>query len=126
MSLIIRFVIIAFIIYLFYRGIRYLMNPKRKLDEAYEEGNYFFYDDIKNARKNFFITYKGALFEGEKYLGTTNDAIDVVSIFIWVKDDAKLQGFTKDDFSFLSAEVLLNYPKAQISWKNPIEQLLNS
>ena len=102
------------------------MNPKRKLDEAYEEGNYFFYDDIKNARKNFFITYKGALFEGEKYLGTTNDAIDVVSIFIWVKDDAKLQGFTKDDFSFLSAEVLFNYPKAQISWKNPIEQLLNS
>ncbi len=126
MALIIRFVIIAFIIYLFYRGIRYLMNPKRKLDEAYEEGNYFFYDDIKNARKNFFITYKGALFEGEKYLGTTNDAIDVVSIFIWVKDDAKLQGFTKDDFSFLSEEVLLNYPKAQISWKNPIEQLLNS
>lgn len=126
MALIIRFVIIAFIIYLFYRGIRYLMNPKRKLDEAYEEGNYFFYDDIKNARKNFFITYKGALFEGEKYLGTTNDAIDVVSIFIWVKDDAKLQGFTKDDFSFLSAEVLFNYPKAQISWKNPIEQLLNS
>ena len=36
MPLLIRFVIIAFIIYLFYRGIRYLTDPKRKLDEAYE------------------------------------------------------------------------------------------
>jgi hypothetical protein len=126
MALLIRFIIIAFVIYLFYRGIRYLLDPMRKLDEAYEGKNYFFYDDMKNVRKNFFITYKGALFEGEKYLGTTEDAFDVVSIFIWVKDDAKLQGFTKDDFSFLSAEVLSNYPNAQISWKNPIEQLLTS
>ena len=126
MALLIRFVIIAFIIYLFYRGIRYLLDPKRKLDEAYEGEKYFFYDDMKNVRKNFFITYKGAMFEGEKYLGTKGDSIDVVSIFIWVKDDAKLQGFTKDDFNFLSSEVLSNYPKAEISWKNPIEQLLKS
>ncbi|MBE1554429.1 sigma-w pathway protein ysdB [Sporosarcina limicola] len=126
MGLLIRFVIITFIVYLFYRGIRYLLNPKRKLDEAYEEEKYFFYDDVKNVRKNFFITYKGALFEGEKYLGTKDDSIDVVSIFIWVKDEAKLQGFTKDDFYFLSSEVLSNYSKAQISWKNPIEELLST
>lgn len=124
MGLLIRLVIIALIIYLFYRGIRYLTDAKRKLDEAYEQEQFYFYDDVKNVRKNFFITYKGALFEGEKYLGTTHDSIDVVSIFVWVKDEAKLQGFTKDDFQFLKSEILSNYPKADISWKNPIEQLM--
>ena len=126
MGLLIRFVIIAFIVYLFYRGIRYLTDPKRKLDEAYEQQQFYFYDDIKNVRKNFFITYKGAMFEGEKYLGTTENSIDVVSIFIWVKDEAKLQGFTKDDFHFLTSEILSNYPKAAISWKNPIEELMKA
>lgn len=126
MGLLIRFVIIAFIVYLFYRGIRYLVDPKRKLDEAYEQEQYYFYDDVKNVRKNFFITYKGALFEGEKYLGTTEDSFDVVSIFVWVKDETKLQGFTKDDFHFLSSEISSNYPKAEISWKNPIEKLMKT
>ncbi|MCM3743587.1 sigma-w pathway protein ysdB [Sporosarcina luteola] len=126
MGLLIRFIIIAFIVYLFYRGIRYLLDPKRKLDEAYEQEQYYFYDDVKNVRKNFFITYKGALFEGEKYLGTTENSFDVVSIFVWVKDDAKLQGFTKDDFHFLSSEITSNYPMAEISWKNPIEALMKA
>ncbi len=55
MGLLIRFIIIAFIIYLFYRGIRYLTDPKRKLDDAYAEEQYYFYDEVKNVRKNFFI-----------------------------------------------------------------------
>ncbi len=125
MGLLIRFVIIAIIIYLFYRGIRYLTDPKRKLDDAYEQERYYFYDDVKNVQKNFFITYKGAMFEGEKYLGTTDHSFDVVSIFVWVKNESKLQGFTKDDFRFLQSEILSNYPEATISWKNPIEQLMN-
>jgi len=120
----VRFLIIALIIYLFYRGIAYLMNPKRKLDDAYERGSYYFYDDVKNVRKNFFISFKGALFEGEKYLGTTENAFEVVSIFIWAKDTMKLQGFTREDFLFLEKEILMNYPDAEISWKNPIEQLM--
>ena len=115
MGLLIRFVIIAFIIYLFYRGIRYLTDPKRKLDDAYAEEKYYFYDEVKNVRKNFFITYKGAMFEGEKYLGTTEDSIDVVSIFVWVKDETKLQGFTKDDFHFLSSEIIIQLPKSRLS-----------
>lgn len=124
MPFLIRFVIIAIIIYLFYRGIRYIFDPKRKLDDAYEGERYYFYDDVKNVRKNFFITYKGAMFEGEKYLGTTENSFDVVSIFVWVKNEAKLQGFTKDDFLFLQSEILSNYPMAEISWKNPIEELM--
>ena len=98
---IIRLLIIILIIYVFYRILRYLFDPKRKLDEANEKEQYYFYDDIKNVRKNFFITYKGAMFEGEKYLGTTDQAFEVVSIFIWIKDPSKLQGFTKEDFYFL-------------------------
>lgn len=124
MALLIRFLIIALIIYIFYRGIRYLTDPKRKLDDAYEEERYYFYDDVKNIRKNFFITYKGAMFEGEKYLGTTENSFDVVNIFVWIKNEAKLQGFTTDDFLFLQDEILSNYPKAQISWKSPIEELM--
>lgn len=119
-----RFVVLAFIIYLFYRGISFLMDPKRKLDEAVEKNSYYFYDDIKNVRKNFFITYKGALFEGEKYLGTTKDSFEVVSIFVWVKDTMTLQGMTKEDFLFLENEIHMNYPDAKISWKNPIEKLM--
>ncbi|EGQ22281.1 sigma-w pathway protein ysdB [Mammaliicoccus sciuri] len=126
MVLLIRVFIIALVIYLFYVGIRYLTDAKRKLDEAHEKEQYYFYDDVKNIRKNFFITYKGALFEGEKYLGTTTDSFDVISIFIWVKDESKLQGMTKEDFYFLESEVKTNYPHAEINWKNPIEQLMKS
>jgi hypothetical protein len=36
----------------------------------------------------------------------------------------KLQGFTKEDFLYLEKEILMNYPNATISWKNPIEQLM--
>ena len=124
MATLLRIVIIALILYIFYRGVRYLLDPKRKLDEAYEKGEYYFYDDVKNVRKNFFISYKGALFEGEKYLGTTQNAFEVVSIFVFVHDPMRLQGFTKDDFLFLEKEILLNYPDAVISWKNPIEKLM--
>lgn len=122
--ILIRFLVLALVVYLFYRGIAYLMDPKRKLDDAYEKGSYYFYDDVKNVRKNFFISYKGALFEGEKYLGTTDNAFEVVSIFVWAKDTMKLQGFTRDDFLFLEKEILMNYADANISWKNPIEQLM--
>ncbi|MEK4521448.1 sigma-w pathway protein ysdB [Psychrobacillus sp. FSL W7-1493] len=121
---IIRLLIIILIIYVFYRILRYLFDPRRKLDEANEKEQYYFYDDIKNVRKNFFITYKGAMFEGEKYLGTTDQAFEVVSIFIWIKDSSKLQGFTKEDFHFLQNEIRMNYPNAKINWKSPIEQLM--
>lgn len=124
MGFLLRIIVIVLIIYLFYKAVCYLTDPKRKLDEAYEKGQYYFYDDVKNVRKNFFISYKGALFEGEKYLGTTEDAFEVVSIFVWVHDPMKLHGMTKDDFKFLEKEILMNYPKAKINWKNPIEKLM--
>ncbi|KGR76818.1 hypothetical protein [Ureibacillus sinduriensis] len=122
--LLFRLLIIVLVVYIFYKGVRYLTDPKRKLDEAFEKGEYYFYDDVKNVRKNFFISYKGAIFEGEKYLGTTENAFEVVSIFVWVHDTMKLQGLTKDDFYYLENEIKMSYPLANINWKNPIEQLM--
>ncbi|HWK24188.1 MAG TPA: sigma-w pathway protein ysdB [Ureibacillus sp.] len=122
--LLLRLLIIVLVVYIFYKGVRYLTDPKRKLDEAYENGEFYFYDDVKNVRKNFFISYKGALFEGEKYLGTTENSFEVVSIFVWVHDTMKLQGLTKDDFYYLENEILMSYPNAKINWKNPIEKLM--
>lgn len=124
MAFLIRLIVIALIIYLFYRLIRYVVDPKRKLDAAVEAGSYYFYDDVKNVRRNFFITLRGVVFEGEKYLGTTEDAFEVVSIFVWAENPDKLQGFSKEDFYFLEKEIQMNYPDAQINWKNPIEQLM--
>lgn len=51
LPLLIRLAVIALIIYVFYKAIRYITDPKRKLDEAYENGHYYFYDDVKNVRK---------------------------------------------------------------------------
>lgn len=124
LPLLIRLAVIALIIYVFYKAIRYITDPKRKLDEAYEKNEYYFYDDVKNVRKNFFISYKGALFEGEKYLGTTEDAFEVVTIFVGARDAATLHGLTKKDFEYLQQEILTSYPKAKINWKQPIEQLM--
>jgi len=101
-----------------------VFDPKRKLDEAYEKGHYYFYDDVKNVRKNFFISYKGALFEGEKYLGATDHSFEVISIFVSVHNLAELHGLTKDDFEFLKSEILMSYPSAKISWIEPIENLM--
>lgn len=124
MALLIRLFIIVLLIYGFYKIFSYIFDPKRKLDEAYEKGQYYFYDDVKNVRKNFFITYKGALFEGEKYLGTTDQSFEVISIFVLVHNVMDLQGLTKDDFLFLQDEILVSYPDATINWKSPIEQLM--
>ena len=124
MAFLIRLIVLALIIYLFYRLIRYIVDPKRKLDAALESGTYYFLDDVKNVQKNFFIALRGVLFEGEKYLGTTENAFEVVSIFVWVENPDKLQGFTKEDFHFLEKEILMNYPEARINWKNPIERLM--
>ncbi|WP_374965663.1 sigma-w pathway protein ysdB [Lysinibacillus sp. RS5] len=126
LPLLIRLAVIALIIYVFYKAIRYITDPKRKLDEAYERGHYYFYDDVKNVRKNFFISYKGTLFEGEKYLGTTDDAFEVVTIFVGARDAATLQGFSRKDFEYLQQEILLNYPSAKINWKQPIEKLMHN
>ncbi|GIN86833.1 hypothetical protein J6TS2_32190 [Heyndrickxia sporothermodurans] len=121
----IRLAIFALIIYLIIKIITYLFNPKRKLELAREEKRYYFHDDLENVRKNFLITFNGAVFEGEKYLGTTKQSFEVISIFVWPHDVNALNGLTYQDFLFLEKEIQLRYPSAAIDWKSPIKELVS-
>lgn len=116
--IILRLLLIVIILFLLYSGFKYLFNPKRKLELAHEQKQFYFLDDKENVRKNFLLTYKGALFEGEKYLGTTTNAFEVVSVFIWTKSTSSLQGVTLDDFNTIEEEVKKRYPFSKVDWKS--------
>jgi uncharacterized membrane protein len=124
MMWLIRLVLFAIIIFLIYSVIKYLLNPKRKLELAHEQKRFYYLDDPNNVRKNFLITYKGALFEGEKYLGTTDNAFEIISIFIWPKNVASLKGMVREDFQFIERKIFENYPNAKIDWKSPIKEFM--
>ena len=124
MMWLIRFFLFALILFLIYRVIKFILNPKRKLELAYEQKKYFFLDDQNNVRKNFLLTYKGVLFEGEKYLGTTDTSFDVVSIFIWPHQIHDLKGFVLEDFLFIEGKISEYYPTAKLEWKSPVKEFL--
>jgi len=126
MGLLFRIIFLMIILLLIYSGIRYLLHPKRKLELAHEQKRFYFLDDPNNVRKNFTLTYKGVLFEGEKYLGTTTDSFDVISIFVFPKDVGALKGLTKNDFQIIEQHILQHYKNAKIDWKSPIKEFLNS
>jgi len=124
MIYLLRLVIFAFIIYLIYKTVKFIIDPKRKLESAHEQKKYFFYDNPENIRKNFLVTYNGVMFEGEKYLGTTDRSFEVVSIFIWPHNADLLKGLSYEDFVYIENEVKLRYPDSEIDWKSPIKELL--
>jgi len=126
MRIIVRIAIFAAIIFLIYSAIRYLLHPKRKLELAHEQKKFYFLDEPNNVRKNFLLTYKGVLFEGEKYLGTTEDAFDVVSVFVFPRNVSALKGLTKNDFQTIEEHIKHHYPKAEIDWKSPIKEFLQN
>jgi hypothetical protein len=120
----IRLVIFFLILYLLYRSVKYIIDPKRKLELAQEQKRFYFLDDQENVRKNFHVTYKGVLFEGEKYLGATEKSFEVVSIFVWSKNISSLKGLTQEDFQYLQNEIKERYPNAKLDWKSPIHEFL--
>ncbi|WP_108669353.1 sigma-w pathway protein ysdB [Peribacillus acanthi] len=120
-----RLALLAIFVFIVYSAFKYLTSPKRKLELAHEQKKFFFLDDTANIRKNFLLTYKGVLFEGEKYLGTTEEAFDVISIFIWPKSTSALKGLDRSDFLYIESEVRKNYRNAAIDWKSPIKEFLN-
>ncbi len=124
MALLIRMIIFILILFLIYAGIRYLLSPKRKLELAHEQNRFYFLDDPDNVRKNFFITYKGALFEGEKKLGTTPESFDVVSVLVTPKNINELKGLTKKDFQIIEQHILKHYPSTEIEWQSPVREFL--
>lgn len=118
-----RLLIIFAMVVLIYTAYKYIVNPKRKLEVAQEKSEFYFLDQSNNIKKNFFITYKGFLFEGEKYLGTTEDSFEVVDIVMHTKNPERLKGFERKDLYFLEEEILIRYPHAEIEWKHPINRL---
>ncbi|WP_233881024.1 sigma-w pathway protein ysdB [Virgibacillus halodenitrificans] len=119
-----RILILVSIALLIYTWVQYYKNPQRKLRIAKESKEFYFVDQANNSKKNLQFVYKGCFFEGEKYLGTTEDSFEVVNINITVNDHLELRGLTRDDLYFLENEILLRYPYAKITWKHPISKLL--
>ncbi|CEH27643.1 sigma-w pathway protein ysdB [Aneurinibacillus migulanus] len=113
-------VIIAFIVWWF----QYIFNPKRKLLTAHEKKQTFFLDDSDNVRRNLLLTYKGVLFEGEKYLGNTEDRFTVTKISIWPRQPNRLKGLTRDDFFEITEIIQASYPDAEIEWGTPVREFL--
>ncbi|RSL32206.1 sigma-w pathway protein ysdB [Salibacterium salarium] len=124
MALLLRALIFIALIILIYAVVKYILNPKRKLELAHEKKNFYFLDEPKNVRRNFLITYKGVMFEGEKYLGTTENAFDITFVSIWVKNKDRLQGLQLQDFNFLEKEIRQHYPHAELDWKSPIKEFI--
>src|SRR5699024_4495711 len=101
MAILFRIILLAAIIIIAFSALKYLFHPRRKLEQAHDRHQFFFYDE-KDIRRNFFITYKGVMFEGEKSLGTTDDSFEIVSITVWSKQTDRLAGFTIEDFELIS------------------------
>jgi hypothetical protein len=121
-----RLLIFAFFIFLIYKALKYLFSSRRKLELAHEQKKFYLHDDHVNVRKNLLLTYNGTMFEGEKYLGTTENSFAVVSIFIWPKSSYSLQGFKREDFKIIENSLKLQYPDAKIDWKSPIKEFLHA
>lgn len=119
-----RILIIIGIILGAFFWLRYLFNPRRKLELAHERGETYLLDTPDNVRKNFLLTHKRVLFEGEKYLGTTDQAFVVTQIYIWAHTPSKLKGFQKEDFYEMERIIRNQYPEAEIEWKSPIKEFL--
>ncbi|WP_106496956.1 sigma-w pathway protein ysdB [Lentibacillus sp. Marseille-P4043] len=122
--LLFRILILIALAFLAYTVFLYFQNPMRKLRIAKDNMGFFILDEEQNSKKNLQFVYKGCLFEGEKYLGATEQSFEVVDIHISTPEPIELRGLTRDDLYFLEKELLIRYPYAQIEWKHPINKLL--
>jgi len=117
-----RFVLLFLVILFFYMIFKNLFTTKRKLESARKQKRFLMidYDDV---RRNFLLTYKGALFAGEKYMDTAMNTFDVVSITIWPQNTNSLKGIVKEDYDFIEKKVLEKYSNAEIHWKSSVHEL---
>ncbi|SIS51374.1 hypothetical protein SAMN05421687_10767 [Salimicrobium flavidum] len=125
MVILFRILLLAAILFLVYTMIKIAKDPRRQFTAAVENRSFFFQDNDENPKQNFFITYKGAVFEGEKYIGATEEAFEVVSIIVSAKEPNTLTGIDREDLYFLEKEILIRYPYASIEWKHPMKTLLH-
>ncbi|MCP3025483.1 sigma-w pathway protein ysdB [Halobacillus sp. A5] len=106
-----------------YTVFKFYTDPHRKLEQAQHNKEFYFHDDPENTKHNFIMTYRGILFEGEKYLGATENAFEVLTIYVSAKEPAKLKGLEREDLYFLEEQILIHYPYSKIEWKYPINRL---
>lgn len=124
MVILIRFLLFLSILFLAYLFIRYLYNPRRKFELARDQQQLYILDDFNDVRKNMFITHRGATFEAEKYMGSTDHAFRVVRIKVWPQQKDDLHGMSVMDFEDIEREIIKIYPYATIEWTHPIKELL--
>ncbi|MGP7816737.1 sigma-w pathway protein ysdB [Niallia sp. 01092] len=118
MMWILRSLLLALILFILYRIVAFFLKPERKLAFYRRQNKYYLLDDPKNVRMNFLLTYKGFLFEGEKYVDNNPSSSNVVSILIWPTEpfDTKLM---KEDKLFIENSIQSTYPHAKIQWNLP-------
>lgn len=103
------------LIVLLYITIKNINKPVRKLKSAQKRKTFYMLDDPADVRKNFLLTYKGVLFEGEKY---PNEFLEVTSIFIWIHGNSKQEILRPNDLIEIEKRIQRHYPKTSIDWKN--------
>lgn len=108
---ILRLIFIALILYLF---LRFFLHSSAKLALARKRKTFYLTDDPKNVHRNILLTFKGGVFEGEKYLGTNERASEVVTISLWSHEKTEL---THEEISFIEQKINERYPSAVIDWK---------
>ncbi|MFT8323262.1 MAG: sigma-w pathway protein ysdB [Bacillus sp. (in: firmicutes)] len=115
MMWILRLLLLVLILFILYRICTFFLNPKRKLAFFRMRNKFYLLDDSKNARMNFLLTYKGFLFEGEKYVDNPASS-KVVSILIWPTEpyDTKI---SEKETQFIVNSIQTAYPHAKIVWK---------
>jgi hypothetical protein len=118
-----RLLLVFLCIFLIFGTIKFLLKPTRKLEAARKHKRFLLLDNDE-VIKNFQLTYNGAVFTGEKYLGATKNSIDVVSISLSSEHTTSIQGMVKEDFYFIEKKIHEKYPLAQINWKSPIHEFL--
>lgn len=123
MALILQIAIIFTIFYFLYKGVKRFLHPARKLRSSQKHKQFFLLDEKHNARKNFTLTYKGFLFEGEKYLRDGEDTESVNSILISAVSPADAESLTQADLFYIEEQVKQHYPEAEVEWEEPLQTL---
>ncbi|WP_019242861.1 MULTISPECIES: hypothetical protein [Bacillus] len=121
----IRVLILLLLLVLGFTTYKYLTNPNLRLRQAQRKKKLLFVDDAKNFRKNFHITYKGIVFQGEKYIDPQRKDYKILSIFIWPENIEEIHNLKQEDFKIIEKEIQKYYPTTILDWKSPIKELLN-
>jgi hypothetical protein len=117
-------ILISLILYFLNLFIKTIGTPNRKFKHAVKQKRYYIIDDKNNVRKNFLLTYKGVVLEGEKHIDSDINSFRVDSIYIWTHNSADLTKLDLPDYLFIEQKIHKQYPKAKINWNNPFFELM--